>query len=142
MAAPSKHGQLFYDVMTNEEQPSCSFCGACCSGEQQWGVIVTTQRYEKWIEEERDDILSHVEASVNGLHYAIIWKNPETDEFLPHCPFLETYDEGKFCKIQETKPEICHRFWCAWSFGEGKKGTPFYTVNGWTREAQERGYSD
>ncbi len=127
--------------MISENQPSCSSCGACCSGEQQWGVIVTPERYEKWIEEERDDILSYVEPSVNGLHYAIIWKNPETDEFLPHCPFLEIHDEGKFCKIQETKPEICNRFWCAWSFGEGEKGVPFYSVNGWTIQARERGYS-
>ena len=127
--------------MIHDYIPWCSCCGECCSGEHQWGVILLPGDYERWCEEGRDDILKYIETSARGFRRAIIWKNPDTDEYFDRCPFLSTDDDGKrVCRIQDTKPAICGMFWCAQAYGAGDRGVPFKTVNGWSQAARESGY--
>jgi len=113
----------------------------CCRGEQRYGLILLPGDYERWVQEERKDILCYVEQSDYGLHRAIIWKDIQTGEYLDCCPFLLKVDgKGYECAIQDTKPEICSMFWCAWTYGEGDKGAAFRTFNGWADRARKLGY--
>ena len=104
-------------------KPRCSRCGYCCT---EYGLNITPGDIGRWQEQGRDDILRYLR-SISWLGgYANGWFDLKTTAELNHCPFLRKIGDGKYeCAIQETKPEICQRFWCKYAWGVGRKGEPF-----------------
>ena len=119
----------------NKEQPECLRCGRCCSELGQNRMMISDLDIERWIREERWDILKNVTQCTEGSWlrenscYSIIKEkgfiqcrtcrsgglivNPEG---FPSgkCLFLKKKGNVFECSIEETKPNHCKD----WRVGE------------------------
>ena len=89
---------------TGKKNNGCRLCGTCCRA---FGghLRVSKSDLKRWQEEEREDILDHV----NRLGW--LWVNPETGKLLPECPYItELEDKKVVCGIHDTKPEMCRAY--------------------------------
>lgn len=121
-----------------DKLPRCSQCGLCCRAPV---VLITKPSdYKRWVKQGRDDILKY--ASVPPVKgYGDFWMDIQGTEESVFCPFIRKTGEDTYtCSIQDTKPEVCKRFYCEWSYDSGKKGIPFRTDRGWTDRAKKLGY--
>jgi len=113
-------------------------CGYCCRAPI--ALIMMPEDYERWKRQGRSDILRYASARTSE-GYGTLWIDADDDKELSYCPFLKKVGEDKhICTIHDTKPKVCREFWCEWSYGVGKKGTPFRTDRGWTDKARQLGY--
>ncbi len=93
---------------------ACVQCGDCCK-RFGWSIHVSDEDLKRWERENRHDILDRV-AIVRDKKGEIMmaegWFNPITRREYIYCPFLKQ-EKGKwFCKIHDTKPEMCTRYIC------------------------------
>ncbi|MEE8414625.1 MAG: hypothetical protein V3R96_08755 [Dehalococcoidales bacterium] len=140
----SENAGLCYNAAEMAKQggnkPECSVCGECCK-KLGYEVRMTPGDYRRWKHQERDDILSYALLISGSGGRGYLWFDPEIKLELDCCPFLTEYAFGKYsCAIQETKPMICRKFWCAWTYGAGERSVPFKVATGWTEKARKLGY--
>lgn len=102
------------------KKPKCYSCGKCCKN---FTINIMPVDVRRWKKEGRQDILSCLMWDGFGFD---AWFDSKTGEELRHCPFLQKISRGKYiCSIQETKPFICKMYWCAGSYGLGKRGEKY-----------------
>ncbi len=116
----------------------CARCGKCCLAPMV--MIVKPSDYRRWVRQGRTDILAYVFFPPES-GYGDFRTEPAGTGPTGYCPFARQEESDTFiCSIQDTKPEVCRRFFCEWCYGEGKKGLPFKTAQGWTDQAKKLGY--
>ncbi|MBI2850958.1 MAG: YkgJ family cysteine cluster protein [Chloroflexi bacterium] len=121
-------------------KPACSMCGTCC---RKLGAELTMTQgdYRRWKRQGREDILRYAYIIPKGGGRGILWFDLKLKLELDRCPFLTETPNGRHtCAIQETKPRVCKRFWCEWTYGAGDRGIPFKVDQGWTLKARQSGY--
>lgn len=81
-------------------------CGFCCKSIAQT-IVFTREDIDKWTEEDRYDILKHIDIYVEGKQVRGFWKK---ELLKPNfvCPFLGV--EG--CTIKDLKPDKCLEYHC------------------------------
>lgn len=116
----------------------CLRCGSCCNWE---GTHAYREDIQRWIEEERYDILSYVRCPEHNrdrrvscanhlLHFdkQSLCENCLGGDFVPikmgKCPFVVKVRNKPYykCKIQDTKPVECSEYVC-------KKSLPISDLN-------------
>lgn len=83
---------------------NCNQCGKCCIKYSNGGLSASADEIKAW-EIFRPYIHQYVR---DGK----IWVNPDTDEQLSYCPFLEKIpDQEKYtCSIYHDRPEDCRLY--------------------------------
>jgi len=100
----------------------CVRCGDCCQGYNISGVALLPEDYERWVNEERTDILAYVKLSTANPAGVLTWTPALSREQFNCCPFLEQIETGYYrCGIEETQPAMCRLLTCSWLFGTGDK---------------------
>ncbi len=122
------------------KRQACATCGKCCIY-LGYEITMTPGDYRRWKRQGRDDILQYAFIPPGKGGFGYLWFDPAHKLELDGCPFLRETEPGKYiCAIQETKPKVCQKFWCAWTYGEGERALPFRVSAGWTNRAQQLGY--
>lgn len=90
----------------------CEHCGKCCI-EMGSKIFATANDINRWINENRQDILKHV--FIYSFNGKIVGGEVWFDEYgnkLDFCPFILKVGNKIYCKIHETKPEQCREYTC------------------------------
>jgi Fe-S-cluster containining protein len=104
----------------------CERCGSCCL--QIHGIInISEADIRKWVNDDRVDILQYCEGwntdmflwdrdeLIRYLNEGIsmeMWFDPKSGDEVSLCPFLKHSKKEFECTIQDTKPEICRKYFC------------------------------
>lgn len=89
----------------------CERCGWCCVS--LGGILSATREdLERWERERRQDILAKCDAPIfEGAEEVDIWLDKD-GEIAHICPWLRK-DKTKWkCIINDTKPEVCKKYFC------------------------------
>lgn len=90
-----------------KKKPSCLLCGKCCFVD--FTAYAQQEDYERWREENRQDILNMIE------HRHLTWAgdrivSSDTGDYPRECPFLYNSGESWLCSIYETRPMVCRGY--------------------------------
>ena len=83
---------------------ACNSCGKCCKTAGNGGLSASPEEIDWWAHY-RPDIARYAR---DGR----IWVEPETGEYLAHCPWLQkSADKSHYtCTIYEVRPEDCRHY--------------------------------
>ena len=83
---------------------ACNSCGKCCKTAGSGGLSASPEEIDWW-EHYRPDIARYA-------RHGRIWVEPETGEYLAHCPWLQkSADKSHYtCTIYEVRPEDCRHY--------------------------------
>ena len=98
----------------------CKRCGKCCKGKEYLiSIKATFKDIERWEKQNRLDISKYLEQEILDIEsyesFGLIdfLIDPNTDEQLDECPFLEKVKDNYYvCNIHDTKPTFCRNYIC------------------------------
>jgi len=83
---------------------NCNSCGKCCETVGNGGLSASSEEIDWW-DTHRPDIARYAQ---DGR----IWVNPDTGEYLDHCPWLKRSIDGTrtSCDIYHDRPQECRHY--------------------------------
>ncbi len=101
-------GKFFRLGKKTASSEKCRRCGECCLTVGR-AIHASPEDIERWIEENREDILKHLKIRKEGSSL-ITDGTLEIGDTVGRCIFLRKAEKGYQCTIHETKPEVCEEY--------------------------------
>ncbi len=92
----------------------CKQCGKCCTYGDVIEIALTAQDYQRFINNDREDILEYIDSIPIGEGWFVHdgWFSPKTGEEVTRCPWLRKLpNKDKYkCRIYELRPDVCRAY--------------------------------